>query len=153
MTPEPSAGRRAPASDLDILHEAEALLVRSHNIYSGVAVAAVVVADDGRRFGGVNVENTSLGLTVCAERNALGQAVAAGAAGWRALPGRHITTIVFTSDNEAVRVPCGACRQVISELAPAARIIFGRGGRIERQWSNISELLPEAFDANWKKEP
>jgi cytidine deaminase len=142
-----SADRR---SDLELLAEAEALLARAHNPYSGVAVAAIVVTDDGRRFPGVNVENTSLGLTVCAERNALASAVAAGAAG-QAAGAVKITTIVFTSNNPAVRRPCGACCQVISELAPAASILFGRNGIIERAWDSIAALLPEAFDGSWKR--
>lgn len=138
-------------SDLELLAEAEALLARAHNPYSGVAVAALVVTADGRIFPGVNVENTSLGLTVCAERNALAAAVAAGAAGKAAGPGT-IATIVFTSNNDAVRRPCGACCQVIAELAPTASILFGRAGAIERAWDSIDALLPDAFDGTWKKD-
>jgi cytidine deaminase len=136
--------------DLRLLAEAEALLPRAHSPYSGIAVAAIVVADDGRHFGGVNVENTSLSLTVCAERSALVQAVAAGAAGRGAATGSRIVTIAFTSNHPDVQVPCGACRQVISELAPHARLLFGRAGRVEKVWKSIADLLPEAFDSTWK---
>lgn len=137
-------------SDEELLARAEALLASAHSPYSGVAVAAVALADDGRLFSGVNVENTSLGLTVCAERNALGQAVAAGAAG-RGAPGRRIVTIAFTSNHPDVRVPCGACRQVIAELAPSARIVYGRDGRVVSVWDNVHRLLPEAFDGSWRE--
>jgi cytidine deaminase len=136
--------------DLDLLSRAEALLPFAHSPYSGVAVAAAVLTDTGEVFGGVNVENTSLGLTICAERNALAQAVAAGATGMAAPSGRRIVAIAFTSNNANVRTPCGACCQVISELAPEARLLFGRGGRVERVWNRISDLLPEAFDGSWK---
>ncbi len=132
-------------TDTDLLARAEALLSRAHSPYSGISVAAVLVAADGRVFEGVNVENASLGLTVCAERNALGAAVTAGAA---RIPG-GIVTILFTSNHPEVRVPCGACRQVIAELAPAARVLFGRNGRIEREWPAPSALLPDAFDGTW----
>ena len=70
-----------PPGDLDLLSTATRLLARAHSPYSGIAVAAVALADDGRVFEGVNVENTSLGLTVCAERNALASAVVHGATG------------------------------------------------------------------------
>lgn len=139
-----SAPRR---SDEALLVEAEALLAQAHGRYSGVRVAAVALDEAGLTYSGVNVENTSLGLTICAERNALAQAVAQGAGLER--PGRRIVALVLTSNNPRVAVPCGACRQVICELAPAARIVFGAGGRIGRTWASIRELLPEAFDGSW----
>jgi len=134
-------------TDLELLARAEALLPRAHSPYSGISVAAVALTEDGRVFEGVNVENTSLGLTVCAERNALGAAVTAGAGG---TAGGRIRTLVFTSNHDAVRVPCGACRQVLAELAPDARVLYGRGGAIEREW-RIADLLPDAFDGTWKQ--
>lgn len=137
----------AHSVDDGLLAEAEARLAQAHGRYSGVHVAAAALDESGRIYVGVNVENSSLGLTICAERNALAQAVAQGAALDR--PGRRIVALAFTSNNVSVAVPCGACRQVICELAPSARILYGRGGQILRQWQSISELLPEAFDGSW----
>jgi cytidine deaminase len=138
-------------TDQQLLAQAEALLPHAHNPYSGIAVSAVVLLNDGRFFGGVNVENSSLGLTICAERNALAQAVAHGPLGGRASRSSHVSAIAFTSNHEAINVPCGACRQVIAELAPLARILYGRDGRILREWESVRDLLPEAMDGRWKR--
>lgn len=138
----------APPDDLALLALAEAYLANAYSPYSRVRVAAVALDSDGRTYSGVNVENSSLGLTVCAERNALFRAVGEGA--FDPGKGRSITTLVFTSNHPDVAVPCGACRQVMRELAPQARILFGREGRILRQWDSIGDLLPEAFDGTWK---
>jgi cytidine deaminase len=141
----------ADDQDRDLLARAEALLEWAYGPYSGIAVAAALLAEDGRIMTGVNVENASLGLTLCAERTALAAAVAAGLGPGR--PGGRITGLVFTSNSPSVTVPCGACRQVIAELAPEARLAYGRNGRILRRWSSIRELLPEAFDGRWKDAP
>lgn len=136
--------------DERLLAAAEDRLESAHGRYSGVRVAAAALDESGQIYVGVNVENTSLGLTICAERNALAQAVAQGAALER--PGRRIVALAFTSNNPHVAVPCGACRQVLGELAPEARIVYGVGGQILRRWSSIRDLLPEAFDGSWTAE-
>lgn len=74
--------------------------------YSKFTVGAAVETSDGKVFSGCNVENASSGLTVCAERTALGAAIAAGH--------REFRQIVVTSNGGVM--PCGACRQVIWEL-------------------------------------
>jgi len=141
--------RPAP-TDPELLARAEALLARAYGRYSTIRVAAVVLLDDGSVHDGVNVENSSLGLTVCAERNALFGAVTDGAAVGPDAPGPRPIRIVFTSNSDDVTVPCGACRQVIRELAPRAEILFGRAGAIRNRWASIDELLPFAFDGDWE---
>jgi cytidine deaminase len=95
-----------------------------------------LLAEDGTIYVGCNVENASYGLTVCAERAAVANAVVRGARQYRDLA-------IVTEGTRAV-APCGACRQVLSEFAPDLRIVSeARGER--REWT-LAELLPEPFD-------
>jgi len=125
------------AIDFDALRRAaEAALSNAYAPYSGFRVGAALWNEDGRIITGVNVENVSYGLTVCAERNALGAAVVQNA---RAILG----AVVVCSGSTAI-TPCGACRQVICELAPNAELrCYGRDGS-ELRFS-ASELLPSRF--------
>ena len=136
--------------ELELLARAEELLSRAFAPYSNIHVACVVELEDGSRHDGVNVENASLGLTICAERNALFRAMASGAG----VPGRRegpaIARVLFTSNSDLVVVPCGACRQVLAELAPRAVVLFGSNGRIHSRWASPAVLLPEAFDGTWR---
>ena len=123
--------------DFDALRSAaRAALGRAYAPYSGFHVAAALWNEDGRIITGVNVENVSYGLTVCAERNALAAAVVQGA---RTIQG----AVVLCSGPTAI-TPCGACRQVICELAPNAELrCYGSDGRELR--FTASELLPSRF--------
>ena len=98
------------ATDSDTLIAlAREQLERSYAPYSGFHVAAAVVDDRGRVFTGVNVENVSYGLSMCAERAAIFAAVAAGA--------RRITALAVAASGADLLSPCGACRQVVAEFA------------------------------------
>lgn len=110
---------------------------RAYAPYSKFRVGAAVLTDDGRIFSGCNVENASYGLTICAERNSIFQAVAAGAKSLRAV-------VIFTFTNEAA-APCGACRQVIREFAgPDVPIrSFGTGSHVLE--GTLDSLLPNSF--------
>jgi cytidine deaminase len=99
-------------------------------------VGAAVVADDGEIVAGCNVENASFGLTICAERNAIFQAVARGKTRFRLL-------VVYTP-TPTPTAPCGACRQVLNEFGPAAAVdcVCHAAGRLE---GRLDQLLPHAF--------
>jgi len=104
--------------------------------YSGFRVGAACIGNDGRIHCGSNVENASYGLTICAERNAIFQAVAAGQKKIRAL-------LVYTPTPEPV-TPCGACRQVICEFGDGIRVICCCDGTDVREFMS-GDLLPDRF--------
>ncbi len=112
---------------------------RAHCPYSHFRVGAALVAG-GQVFVGVNIEISSYGLTLCAERSALAAAVSQAAG-----PVTHVAIScldVPPSAPPSARTPCGACRQWLADLAPHA-IIFIDG--IERDFS-VADLLPYAFE-------
>jgi len=104
--------------------------------YSGLRVGAALLGKGGVMYGGCNVENSSFGLTLCAERAALVRAVAEGEKELKAL-------VIYTPDAGPLS-PCGACRQALAEFTPALPIVsLGRAG-LRREFE-LSELLPQAF--------
>ena len=104
--------------------------------YSEFSVGAAVLTAKGKVFSGCNVENASYGLCNCAERTAIFSAVAAGH--------RRITCVAVYTPTGKPTAPCGACRQVIYEFGPGARVISLCDGR-ERIDAPIGDLLPRAF--------
>jgi cytidine deaminase len=118
----------------EMLAAARAVRERAYAPYSGFAVGAAVLGDDGRIYVGANVENASYGLSLCAERAALAAAVAGGA--------KSVLAVAVAA--EPPTTPCGACREVIVELGPEAVVIWedGRGGYVTRK---AGDLLPERF--------
>ncbi len=105
--------------------------------YSGFKVGAALQDTEGRIFVGANVENASFGLTNCAERVALGAAIAAGA--------RKFDRLVVVSDATPPSAPCGACRQVLSEMA-ADLVVEAVGPSGSRRWM-MGDLMPDPFGA------
>ncbi len=106
---------------------------RAYAPYSKFLVGAVLVGKDGRIFAGCNVENISFGLTICAERNAVFAAVAAGC--------REFEKIVIVADTEVPASPCGACRQVLAEFDPDLEIVLANF-RGQTEMFRLSKLLP-----------
>ncbi|MGB9867333.1 MAG: cytidine deaminase [Bacillota bacterium] len=112
---------------------------RAYAPYSGFKVGAAVLAEDGTVWTGCNVENASYPLSMCAERVALYAAIAQGRHAFKA--------IAVAADTPEPITPCGACRQVISELAPGARVIMAgvHANQLRVEVSTPQELLPSAF--------
>ena len=106
---------------------------RAYAPYSKFQVGAAVMAADGRVFSGCNVENLSYGLSQCAERVAVGAAVAAGA--------RALLAVVVVADTRVPISPCGACRQVLAEFGVGRVMLANRTSRLEFA---LAELLPRA---------
>ena len=113
---------------------AAAVRERAYAPYSRFPVGAALRAADGTIFAGCNVENASYGLTICAERNAIAQAVAAGV--------RDFTAVAVVSENGVT--PCGACRQVLVEFGPEMTVIVV-DVRGRRRIYTLAELLLDAF--------
>ncbi len=116
------------------IQRARALRSVAYAPYSRFSVGAVLIADDGRVFEGCNVENESFGLTMCAERVALGAAVTAGA--------RAFSAVVIAVDGPHAVTPCGACRQVLAEFSPKMLCICVCDSEIQATFQ-LKDLLPE----------
>jgi len=108
---------------------------RAYAPYSGFRVGAAVEGIDGSVHAGCNVENASYGLSMCAERVAIGVAVTAGVTRFR--------RVVVVSDCDPPAAPCGACRQVLAEFAPEAEVA-AVGPEQTKRW-RVRDLLPDAF--------
>ncbi len=119
----------------ELLGKAKEAAANSYSPYSKFAVGGAVLGISGKIYMGTNIENASYGLTNCAERSALFNAFSNGENEIRAVA-------VWTKQGGVF--PCGACRQVIAELAPEADIIINdRDGGI--LLLNASDLLPFSF--------
>jgi cytidine deaminase len=119
----------------ELVRRAREVMKNAYAPYSKFHVGAAIEADDGTMHVGCNVENASYGLTICAERMAVGAAVAAGK--------RSFKRVAVASAVEPPATPCGACRQLLAEFGLDLEIIAA-GPSTERRWK-LRELLPEAF--------
>ena len=123
----------------ELINRAREACSHAYAPYSQFPVGAAVADTSGRIFAGCNVENASYGLTLCAERNAIAAAIAAGAR-----VGDLGLMVVFSPRAEATP-PCGACRQVMIEmLSPGAAVIAVNERGQSREWE-VRALLPEPF--------
>ncbi|MDD3157832.1 cytidine deaminase [Anaeromusa sp.] len=118
-----------------VLEAALAVRSRAYAPYSHFAVGAAVQAKSGAIYSGCNVENASYGLTVCAERNALFQAIAAGE--------REFSILAVVADTPQPVAPCGACRQVMAEFGVDIIVLANLAGDVLVY--RLEELLPAAF--------
>jgi cytidine deaminase len=122
-------------SDDHLIKAASDARSRAYARYSKFAVGAALLTNSGKVFQGCNVENVSLGLTMCAERVAVGSAVAQGVA--------DFTAIAIVADSKLPSLPCGACRQVLGEFNPAMRVVTSTiDGK--RETVLLTDLLPRA---------
>ena len=136
---EPQVPVHRPALDEGALEglveAARAVREQAYAPYSGFAVGAALLAE-GRVFTGVNVENASYPISVCAERNAVAAMVAAG--------GRRVDAVAVVTDGAAPTPPCGGCRQCLWEFGPEA-VVLAVTLKGERARWPLAELLPHAF--------
>jgi cytidine deaminase len=118
-----------------LVHAAIEARRNAHAPYSNFPVGAAIECSDGTVFTGCNVENLSFGLTMCAERVAVGAAVAAGH--------RDFRCVAVVAETNVPISPCGACRQVLAEFHPSLPIISSTlDGKTEE--FVLDQLLPRA---------
>lgn len=121
----------------ELLERAKTASEKAYAPYSKFKVGACVLTDNKKIYTGCNFENSSFGLTICAERNAIGSAVADGE--------RKIKAVAIYSPNTKPCYPCGACRQVMSEFVSdnGLDVITETENGIDIK--NFNEIFPEGF--------
>lgn len=113
---------------------------KAHAIYSNFRVGAVLVTGDDRLYHGCNIEISSYGLTICAERVAVFKAISEGETQFK--------SIYIASDSDKITSPCGACRQVLWDLAGDIEVVMiNRDGQFQKE--QLSKLLPLVFDKTY----
>ena len=123
----------------ELLEQAIKARELSYSPYSNFKVGAALLTEDGKVFLGANIENSSYPLCMCAERNALYNAYLHG------VKKEDIAALALAADTDGPCSPCGACRQVISELFPKGAPIYMGNLKGDVQDTTIDELLPFAF--------
>ena len=114
----------------------------SYSPYSKFAVGAALLCKDGKVFEGANVENASYPVCMCAERNALYSAMMNG------YKKSDFVALAIVADTDEPCSPCGACRQVISELFPKESKIYLANLKGDTKETDIEELLPFSFSGD-----
>jgi cytidine deaminase len=120
-----------------LLEAAKEVKEKAYAPYSHFHVGAALLTENGKLYSGCNVENTSYGLTICAERNAISRMVADGEL--------HIAEILVIGDTEEFLPPCGACRQVIAEFSKKETIVYMCNKHGEYKKVTVGELIPYLF--------
>lgn len=123
----------------ELIKHAEEARKLSYSPYSKFKVGAALLTKDGKVFYGANIENSSYPLCMCAERNAIYHAMLNG------YKKDDFVAMALTADTDEPCSPCGACRQVLSELFPAQGKIYMANLKGDVQETDIKELLPFAF--------
>jgi cytidine deaminase len=113
--------------------------LNAYSPYSKFRVGAAILTKNGTIFTGCNIENSSYGLTICAERVAVFNAISSGAS--------KFTALAIVSDDNGFTPPCGACRQVLSDLAGNIDFII-IDSKERSKILKLSSLLPFAFSGN-----
>lgn len=120
----------------ELVKMAEEAMENAYSPYSKFKVGAALVADDGSVYTGCNIENSSFGATICAERTAIVKAVSEGK--------RKFEKIAIVSSSGDTTYPCGICRQVMSEFMTDADVVFkDKDGNIIVE--KVKDLIPKSF--------
>ena len=123
-------------NDSELMAMAKEAMKSAYAPYSHFSVGAAVETDDGKVYCGCNIENSSYGAPICAERTAISKAVSEGY--------RRITRIAICDSNNSFAWPCGICRQVMSEFAVEDfYVILEDNGKLSNFF--LKELLPNSF--------
>lgn len=122
----------------ELMDKAREVSKHSYSPYSKFAVGACLLTENNKVYSGCNFENSSFGLTICAERNAVGSAIANGE--------RKIKAIAIYSPNQKHCYPCGACRQVLNEFKTEVDLDVITESDNGLEISKLSTLLPEGFN-------
>lgn len=123
----------------ELIRRAKRALKHAYAPYSEIRVAAVLYCANGHMYTGCNIENVSYSLTMCAERVALFKALSDGEKSFRVL-------LLYSPQIDSI-VPCGACLQVYSELAPDI-VVVTMNGRNEFRFYPLKTLLPKPFSVS-----
>ena len=113
---------------------------KSYSPYSNFAVGAALLCNDGSVYIGANIENASYPLCMCAERNAIYNAMMDGKSS------EDFLSLAVVADTEGPCSPCGACRQVMSELLPENAMVIMANLHGDTRMVEVGDLLPFAFD-------
>ncbi|KON28413.1 cytidine deaminase [miscellaneous Crenarchaeota group archaeon SMTZ-80] len=119
-----------------LINQAKAARIFSQAKYSNFKVGAALETIDGEIYSGCNVESSSYGLSICAERVAITKAISEGK--------KKFKSIAIIGPDQDYCPPCGACRQLLYDYAPDITVLLTNGKEIKEY--NIKELLPIAFD-------
>lgn len=122
-------------TDNELIEIARQYRENAYTPYSHFKVGAAVLAASGKVYGGCNIENSSYGLTNCAERTAIFKAVSEGE--------REFAALAVIADTDGPCSPCGACRQVIADFRIPRIIMANLKGDVKT--TTLGELLPFAF--------
>lgn len=126
----------SPEDQKDLIRLAQDAYQKAYAPYSHYPVGAATLWASGKIYTGCNVENASFGLTICAERNSIFQAVARGE--------RKLKAVAIAVPTENFPSPCGACRQVLREFAEDCSVILVNG-KGNTQITGLKTLLPDSF--------
>jgi len=128
-------------SDEELIEKARLARLSAHAPYSHFKVGAALLTSDGRVFTGCNIENSTYGLSMCAERVAIFKGVSEGMS--------EIARIVVVTDSEDIAPPCGCCRQMTWEFGSEDTEVVTANLSGEVRTYRIKELLPKAFDSRF----
>ncbi|KQC05521.1 MAG: cytidine deaminase [Candidatus Cloacimonas sp. SDB] len=121
--------------DQELIDKAKEVSENAYAPYSGYKIGAALRTASGKIYTGCNVENSSYGLTICAERAAVFNAVSRGE--------KDFKEIVVFSDSDVLFTPCGACRQVLKEFSGSLKVTVISGKKILN--TTVDDLLPHGF--------